>query len=272
MKLKDLLERVPENLGKEARIILAHLLKIKPAEVLLKEESEVSSDLEREFHRLIEKRKKGIPTAYIIGEWDFMGRSFAVREGILIPRPETELLVEKVLTLINPDSYMKGLEIGTGTGAISISLLAERNHLLMTATDTNPEAIRLAEKNALHHGVASRLKLLRGEDFKPAGDKVFDFIVSNPPYIPERFWKHLPTEVKMEGYNSLIGGEKGYEFYERISSQLIKHLKKGGFVAFEIGHDQGRIVEELLLRAGLTEVKIYKDYAGQDRIAIGWNY
>jgi release factor glutamine methyltransferase len=189
---------------------------------------------------------QGYHPAHLIGEWDFLGRSFKVANGILIPRPETELLVEKALEMIPPDLALDGYEIGSGTGAISVSLLLERPLLRMKACDINPRAVKMTILNSRLHGVHDRLEVYEGKDFEPVKNLAFDFIISNPPYIPSSFWAQLPEEVKKEGKDSLIGGEKGYEFYERFSRSAISHLRKGGFVILEIGHDQGRVVEDLL--------------------------
>ncbi len=234
-------------------------------------DQEVPSDVERSFWNLIERRREGVSVAHIIGEWEFYGRVFKVREGILVPRPETELLVEKVLELLPEDRSLEGFEIGGGTGAISITLLLERPRLRMTVNDVNPEAIDLMRENAELHGVEDRIEILHGSLFEPVRKRVFDFIVSNPPYIPEGAWNSLPPEVKKEGKLSLIGGEKGYEFYEVIAKEAKRHLKEGGFVALEIGHDQGKVVKELLREGSFREVMIYKDYSGQDRVVLGWS-
>ncbi|NPA41828.1 MAG: peptide chain release factor N(5)-glutamine methyltransferase [Aquificae bacterium] len=272
MKLRQLLFSLPQEIRRDGEIILSHLLKTKPSNLPLLLESEVSPDLLHKFRTLIEKRRRGYPTAYLIGEWDFYGRTFKVQPGVLVPRPETELLVEKTLELIPDHKPHHGYEIGSGTGVISITLLLERPLLKMSAVDIDPQAVRLTQENAQLHGVSSRLEVLEGNLFQPVEGRRFDFIISNPPYIPLREWENLPPEVKKEKKTALIGGEKGYEFYERIAPLLKNYLKEGGFVALEIGHDQGDIVRKLLTReAGLEKVIIYKDYSGQDRVAIGWN-
>ncbi|MDQ7082299.1 MAG: peptide chain release factor N(5)-glutamine methyltransferase [Aquificota bacterium] len=212
----------------------------------------------------------GVPTAYIIGEWEFFGRTFLVEEGVLVPRPETETLVEKVLGLIPLNAELLGLDLGTGTGCIAITLLLERRNLRMWATDVNPVAVRTALRNVEIHGVSDRLEVLEGDLFEPVEGTVFDFIVSNPPYIPERLWEKLPPEVRLEGRISVLGGEEGYEFYRRIADRIGEFLKPGGFVALEIGHDQGEVVKGLLESAGL-KVNIFRDLSGQDRVVVGWS-
>ncbi len=227
--------------------------------------------MEEKFTQLVHKRREGVSTAHLIGEWDFFGRTFKVMEGVLVPRPETELLVEKALELIPENERLEGFEVGGGTGAISITLLLERPLLSMTVDDVNPKAVSLMRENAKLHGVEDRIEILEGSIFEPVRGRVFDFLISNPPYIPESAWESLPPEVKREGKLSLIGGKRGTEFYEEIAGEAKRHLKRGGFVALEIGHDQGEVVKRLLEEAGFEGVMIYKDYSGQDRVAVGWN-
>lgn len=270
MKPRQLLRQVREELRRDAEIILAHLLKVKVADLHLLEESDLDKGLVSLFWKMLKKREEGIPTAYIIGEWEFFGRTFLVEEGVLVPRPETEILVERVLGLIPQDAELCGLDLGTGTGCIAITLLLERPNLKMWATDVNPVAVRTAVKNSDLHGVSERLKVLKGDLFEPVEGMVFDFIVSNPPYIPDHLWEDLPQEVRSEGKVSVVGGKKGYEFYERIAGRLREFLRPGGFVALEIGHDQGKVVKGLLESVGLR-VNIYRDLSGQERVVVGWS-
>ncbi len=268
MKAKQLLLNLPPHLRRDGELILAHLLGVKASQLPLLLESDVPPSVRDRFHNLLKRRHEGVPTAYLMGEWDFFGRTFRVKEGVLIPRPETELLVERVLPLV-PENAV-GFEIGCGSGCISVTLLLERKGLKMTACDVNPDALELTRENARLHSVEERIELLHGDMFQPVGNRRFDFVISNPPYVPVRRWEELPPEVRMEGFTSLVGGEKGYEFYERLCDEVRSHLKPGGFVALEIGHDQGEVVRALLETAGF-KVMIYRDYAGQDRIALGWS-
>ena len=243
---------------------------MKVSDTYLLEDEILDPEITERFRTMMAERERGTPTAYIIGEWDFFGRTFKVKEGVLIPRPETEVLVEKVLDLIPPEAPWEGLDLGTGTGCIAVTLLAERPRLRMTAVDLNPDAVHLTSENAEIHGVLDRLEVLEGDMFQPVKGRVFDFIVANPPYIPARLWDTLPPEVRKEGRTSLIGGERGYEFYTRLAEEVKNFLKPGGFVALEIGHDQGEVVKGILGKVGL-KVNIYKDYAGKDRVILGWS-
>ena len=269
MTVADLLRDTPKELRRDAEIILSHLLKIKTALLPLKLREPVSEEIFSRFCELIEKRRRGVPTAYLTGEWEFMGHLFLVEEGVLVPRPETELLVEKALENIPEEKPLRGFEVGVGTGCISISLLLRRKLLYMEGSDMNPVAVSLASKNAELHGVKGRLTLHHGSFMEPAGG-FYDLIVSNPPYIPLREWEKLPPEVKREGRNSLIAGETGLEAIERIVRDAKDFLKRGGFVILEIGHDQGREVQKILEGGGFR-AEVFKDLSGQDRIAIGWS-
>ncbi len=232
-------------------------------------DQEVPEACLEEYWKGLSKLEEGYPLQYLLGEWDFYGRTFKIREGILIPRPETELLVEKTLELLDRQKEYLGLEIGVGSGCVAITLLLEREKLFMYGTDVNPEALEISQLNAQIHGVSHRLKLIQGKDFEPVKGMKFDFIVSNPPYIPESYWENLPKALKFEGKTSLIGGEKGWEFYERFSKEVKHYLKTGGFFVLEIGHDQGKVVRDILKE---YNVKLFKDYSGQDRVVVGWKH
>ncbi|QWK20003.1 MAG: peptide chain release factor N(5)-glutamine methyltransferase [Hydrogenobacter thermophilus] len=269
MKVQELLKRPSKASLRDRELLLAHLLKVKVGEVYLLLDRHVSKEVEEKYMRSLSLLEEGYPLQYLLGEWDFYGRTFRVKEGVLIPRPETELLVEKVLEKLPPDKKAVGFEIGVGTGCISITLLLERPKLIMYADDLQEKAVHLAETNARLHKVEDRLFLRVGDMFEPVKGMVFDFVVSNPPYIPQKEWEGLPKGVKLEGKVSLIGGEKGYEFYERFAKEVGKFLKEDGFFALEIGHDQGKILEEIFSQEGFS-AQIFKDYAGQDRVVLGW--
>lgn len=209
----------------------------------------------------------GYPLQYAIGSWEFYGLEFFLEEGVFIPRPETEVLVEIVLKRLKP-GYV-GFEIGTGSGCISITLLKLFSGLVMWGCDINPKAFLLTRKNAFRHGVLNRLFAHIGDKFSQVKGMKFDFIVSNPPYIPKEMWSQLPVCVKLEGYNSTIAGPTGLEFYKSVVPELCFYLKPGGFCAFEIGHDQAGAVSSLLREQGFKAM-VFKDLSGKDRVVLGW--
>lgn len=233
------------------------------------EEHSVPSQVVEDFLKKLEEIEGGYPLQYMLGEWEFYGHSFYVEEGVLIPRPETEILVDEVLKRVDRDKPAFGIELGVGTGCISISLLIHRERLRMVGNDINLKALRLARKNAERHGVSQRFFIFGGSLFQAIKPVAFDFIVSNPPYIPSYLWESLPEALKLEGYNSLIGGMKGWEFYQEVSKEIDGYLKESGFFVFEIGHDQGNVIREMFEPLGYM-VEVLKDYSGQDRVAVGW--
>ena len=269
MKVADLLRSVDRELRRDAELILSHLLKAKPSQIPLRLRDRVSEGVVSQLHDLIDKRLGGIPTAYLTGEWEFMGHTFFVEEGVLVPRPETELLVEKVLGEIPEDRAFRGFEVGVGTGCISISILLNRRLVRMEGSDVNPSAVRLTLRNGKLHGVLDRLSVYHGSFMEPASG-LYDFILSNPPYIPSGEWESLPPEVRREGRASLIAGETGLEVIRGIVDHSRLFLREGGFIALEIGHDQGEEVKRVLRSAGFRP-EVFKDLSGQDRIAIGWS-
>lgn len=235
------------------------------------ESLEVPPHIEEAFLKELERLEKGYPLQYVLGEWEFYGLSFYLEEGVLIPRPETEILVEEVLKRLPENKNLFGLELGVGTGCISINLLYYRSNLRMLGGDINLKALKLTKRNAIRHGVSDRLFLFAGDLFDPLKPYQFDFLVSNPPYIPKRYWEKLPEGVRLEGYSSLIGGEEGWEFYKKIAENVQNYLKPDGFIALEIGHDQGKVVRELFEKKGF-KIQVIKDYSGQDRMVLGWKY
>ncbi|MDW8237283.1 MAG: HemK/PrmC family methyltransferase [Aquificaceae bacterium] len=219
------------------------------------------------FELLARKVSRGYPLQYAIKSWEFYGLEFSLEEGVFIPRPETELLIE--LTLPRLKASCVGFEIGLGSGCISITLLKLSKGLIMWGCDKNPKALILARKNALKHGVFHRFFAYHGDKFSQVYGMKFDFIVSNPPYIPESFWDMLPFSVQLEGYDSTIAGPTGLEFYQSVIPNLDFYLKPGGFCVFEIAHDQGDAVYSLFEKSGF-EAQVFKDLSGKDRVILGW--
>ncbi|MBE6036125.1 MAG: peptide chain release factor N(5)-glutamine methyltransferase [Clostridiales bacterium] len=233
------------------------------------------------FFELMDKRASGIPVQYIIGETEFMGLPFNVDERVLIPRQDTETLVERVLDHYKekkaPLGGFEGLDLCTGSGCIAISLakLWPSGKVKLTASDLSPEALAVATGNAKRNGADKHIHFLQGDLFGPLplnrkgiGKKQFDFIVSNPPYIPSEVIETLQTEVKdHEPRMALDGGVSGLDFYRIILQEAPKHLKDGGLLAMEIGHDQGNSLQFLAEDSKLwKDVKILPDLAGKDRI------
>ncbi len=224
----------------------------------------------------IEKRKQNFPLQYILGKREFWSMDFEVEEGVLIPRQDTEILVESTFELIKSkydNKMLTGLEIGVGSGIISIVLLKELDQLEMIGVDINVAALKLTEKNAIRHSVYDRLSLFESDLFDNIDKEArFDFIISNPPYIESHIIESLQEDIKKhEPRLALDGGKDGLDFYRAIVEQSLYFLKKGGFIAFEIGYNQAIALKAILSEKGYTHIDIVKDLAGLDRVVIGLN-
>ena len=212
----------------------------------------------------IEMRKRRVPVQQITGEQEFMGLPFSVNENVLIPRQDTEVLVEAVLPMAEGK---RGLDLCTGTGCIAISLAVLGTPECCVGTDVSREALRVAEHN--NRQLGGGVSLIESDLFERVRG-TFDLIVSNPPYIPPAVINGLEEEVREhEPRIALDGGEDGLDFYRRIVAEAGGFLSPGGILAFEIGHDQGGEVERYMEKAGYCPICRRKDYAGHDRVVIG---
>jgi release factor glutamine methyltransferase len=236
-----------------------------------------------EYFQLVDIRAGGKPVQYIIGKQDFMGLTFKVNEHVLIPRQDTETLVEKALEEIKsckvPISGLQVLDLCCGSGAIGISLAHHLKNLKIkiTASDISPEALKVAKENARLNDVTGVIQFVESDLFaafpknrKGKGKRLFDFIVSNPPYIPRDILPTLMREVRdHEPMLALDGGVDGIDFYIRILGEAHAYMKKEAFLFLEIGHDQSEIIIALTEAAGAYQPpQIIKDLAGQDRLAL----
>jgi release factor glutamine methyltransferase len=219
-----------------------------------------------EFENMVERRKKGEPCQYITGKCFFFDHEFLVNKNVLIPRPDTEILVETVIEYGKKFDFKKMLDIGTGSGCIAISLALEGFD--MTACDISEGALETAKKNAMLNG--ADVNFVHSNVFDSLENEKFDAIVSNPPYIESCVIPTLMREVKdFEPQNALDGGEDGLVFYRRIISEGKAYLNEGGHIFFEIGYNQADAVKKLFEENGYIDVKIIKDLAGLDRVAAG---
>jgi len=273
MKLKELYEKVINKLKEaeipnpqlEALIIISESLNIPKYKVITEPDLDII-DYQKVL-KIAEKRAKRYPLAYLINKKEFYGITFYIEEGVLIPRPETEILVEEILKILPTDKEIIGLDIGTGSGVISLSLLKNRENLRMYAIDISEKALKITEKNAKILKLYDRIKIIKSNLFENIDEK-FDFIVSNPPYIPEEEYEYLQEEVKKEPKEALIAKE-GIYFYEEIIKQAKNYLKEDGFLAFEIGYNQAEKVKQILKSYGYEDIKIIKDLQDIERVIIG---
>lgn len=219
------------------------------------------------FESLFNRRLKNEPIAYIIGSCEFMGLNFLLNKDTLIPRGDTEILVEKAIDIIKENEFKSALDIGTGSGAIAISL-AKYCNILVDAVDINKNALLKAMENAKLNDIKN-INFIESDVFKNVDNK-YDVIVSNPPYIRTDVIPTLDTNVKdYEPILALDGGESGLIFYEEIANNAHKYLNKGGYLLFEIGHDQARDVVKIMKDNNFCNINVLKDLSGLDRVVFG---
>ena len=248
----------------DAEVLLAHTLGVRRAR-LQSHADEERSDAERAaYARLIERRATGEPVAYIVGSKEFWSLRLAISPAVLVPRPETELLVERALTL-GAAAVLRALDLGTGAGPIALALAHERPRWQITATDVSEAALALARTNAVALGVP-QLEFLHGSWVEPLGGRVFDLIVSNPPYIAEDDRLLLQPPLSFEPRIALTPGVDALADLRRIIRQAPAHLARGAWLLLEHGATQaGDVARELVVR-GFRHVRSQRDLAGQERM------
>jgi release factor glutamine methyltransferase len=264
-----------EKLGLDSPRLTAELLL---AQVLKTSRVRLYTDLDRPleapelagYRALIARRAAGEPTHYLTGTREFYGRPFAVDPRVLVPRPETELLVEAVLQAVPADREVRILDLCTGTGCVGITLALERPRARVVATEISPDAAEVARSNARTLGVTDRVDVRVGDLFGPVeAEPPFEAVVANPPYVPRGEIPTLSAEVRREPALALDGGSDGLETVRRIVSGARRWLVPGGLLALEIGDRQGPAVRSLLEGAGYGSVRIERDLARHDRLALG---
>jgi release factor glutamine methyltransferase len=253
-----------------AEVLLSHVLKTSRVRLYVDLDRPLAKEELSTFRALIERRMAGEPTAYLTGVKEFYNRPFKVDARVLIPRPETELLVEAALHALPKDAPSQALDVCTGSGCIAISLAAERPQASLLAVDLSPGACALAKENAEALGVAPRVTILQGSLFEPVpAEARFALIVSNPPYIGSGEIPGLSAEVRREPHLALDGGPDGLALLRRVVEGARRFLIPGGLLAMEIGETQGAAVRELLQSAGYADARVEKDLERRDRMAFG---
>ena len=247
---------------RDARLLLADCLTVKTQNLNLLDDSYISEIEISKFWRMINDRCKRKPVSKILGYRSFWGRDFEINDNVLDPRGDTETLIELILDC----NFENMLELGTGSGAIAVTVLAERPEVTCVATDISEYALKTASTNSKKHGVESRLKLLNSNWFDKISGR-FDIIVSNPPYISSKEYAQLGAEVvKYDPKISLTLGGDGLEAYREILSQALGKLSKNGHIFLEIGWNQANAVRHLLREAGFQEIRVHKDLGSRDRV------
>lgn len=265
----------PERAVLDAETLLLHVLrKTEPgrnrAWLMVHSDDAVMPAFAAELKNLVEKRLAGEPIQYITGETEFYGLCFQVTRDVLVPRRETEHLVEWVLTLAGHFAHPRIVDIGTGSGAIAVALAVNLRNAFITATDMSESALAVARENAACNGVADRIGFLQGDLFAPVAGERFDIVVSNPPYVSTADRESLSVEVReFEPALALFAGEDGLDVYRRLIPAAYGVLVPGGFIALEIGFGQAPAMESLLTAAGFRGVEFTPDLQDIPRVASG---
>lgn len=254
-----------EGAEKDARLLMAAALGLTPDRVILHLRDPLSEEVEFFYENALARRLAREPVSHILGGRWFYGRWFHVTADVLDPRPETEILIAQALR----HPFKEVLDLGTGTGCILLSLLAERPGATGIGTDISPQALAIAEWNAAELNVGDRLALIESDWFSAVGGR-FDLIVSNPPYIAVAEMAALAPDVRdYEPHGALTDGADGLSAYRAIAAAAPGHLTPGGRVLVEIGPSQGRAVSDLFAEAGLSEITVTPDFDGRDRVVGG---
>lgn len=291
MTIQELLNKGYEILKSEniesylldCQLLLGYVLNIDKLSIILNKRNQVSEENKNEYLKLIQLRKNKMPVKYILKECEFMNSTFYIEKGVLIPRPDTEILVEEITRQIK--KYMDSAEdihkicenytlcdVCCGSGIIGISLTQIFKDITAYCYDIDDTAEKVTNININRFNLEERVKFFHSDllEHPINSSLIFDFIVSNPPYIRKNEISALMEDVKnYEPYIALCGGEDGLDFYRKITSQSHKVLKLGGILCFEIGYDQGKETTEILKNSGFRDVKIFKDLAGNDRVVLG---
>ncbi len=268
--VRELTEAGIEEAALDARLLLEYICHTDRNALLVHGEREVEEDERSRYFKEIARRKSHVPLQYITGEQDFMGLTFEVNEHVLIPRQDTEILVEEVMRYLHDG--MDVLDMCTGSGCILLSLLHYSNRCRGVGVDISEKALAVAERNGirLQKEETRQYQFLQSDLFKKV-EGYFDIIVSNPPYIPSGVIPELMEEVRdYEPLAALDGKTDGLFFYRKIASQAGCYLRGGGYLFFEIGCEQAEAVKNIMTEEGYRDVVTVRDFAGLDRVVYGW--
>ena len=257
----------PDRALQDAELLMRHVLGKDQAWMLAYWHDDIELEVTIPYHAAIERRRAGEPVQYIIGETEFYGLCFHVDRDVLIPRPETEHAVEKVLELAERFEKPRIVDVGTGSGAIAVSLAHHLFDARITATDLSMAAMDVALNNAALNAVADRIRFVGGDLLTPVADEQFEIVVSNPPYVAESDRTLLNVEVRdFEPSMALFSGAEGLTIYRRLIPQAFGALVEGGYLVLEIGYGQAEAIKVLMAEAGFADVAFTQDLQGIPRV------
>ncbi len=274
-KIKDILieykkilkEHNFDTYSLDVEVLLMNAINFSKTQLYLKLDYILKAEEFKKFEEFFNRRLKNEPIAYIIGKCEFMAMDFLLNNHTLIPRPDTEILVEKAIEVINKNNFKNVIDIGTGSGAIAISL-AKYCKISIDAIDISFKALEIAKENSKLNNVKN-INFIQSNIFENINNK-YDMIVSNPPYIKTKVIENLESNVKdYEPILALDGGENGLIFYEKITNNAYKYLNKNGYLIFEIGYEQAKEVEKIMEKNNFYNIKVLKDLSGLDRVILG---
>lgn len=250
----------------DAEVLLAHVLEKPRIYLYVHYDQPLDPDELAAYRGFVRRRGAREPVAYLVGEREFMGLTFAVSPAVLVPQPDTEALVSEARKRLQGKSGVRIADVGTGSGAIALSLLHALPDLTAAAVDVSAAALKVARENADRFGLTDRVMFYEGDLLAPLLGQTFDAVLSNPPYIPRGDIAALPPEVQAEPRLALDGGADGLDFYRRLVREAAAFLCPGGFLAVEAGQGEAVVISELARTNGWIEVEITKDLAGIDRV------
>ena len=252
----------------DAEVLLCHCLHKNRSFIRAWPEHQLTDQQAAEFLTLISQRQQGVPIAYLTGEREFWSRSFKVNPDVLIPRPDSELLIELSLDLLPANQASKIIDLGTGSGILAITLAAERTESQVIACDLSPAALRTAQDNAQQLQI-DNVRFLASNWFSAITDRDFDLVISNPPYIDQHDPHLQQGDVRFEPDSALISAENGLQDIRLLADQARQHLKLGGYLLIEHGYDQQTAVQALFKHFNYQQITTHPDYAGNPRVTSG---
>lgn len=263
-------EKGIESARLNAELLLANILNCKRIDLYLLFDRPLDENEIAAYRKFIYRRGKHEPLQYILGEVEFYGLKFKVNKNVLIPRPETEFLIEQALAIVAEYQIKSILDIGSGSGNIPITLAKNLNGVAITSIDISQEAFRVAEENAIYNEVKNKINLLNTDIYDYTSDSKFDMIISNPPYVSRSDYGNLSKDiVNYEPATSITDFSDGYEFFRIITKKSDTILNKGGFLLCEMAQGQSEFIQKMFSDADFSEIKIIKDYQNIDRVIIG---